>query len=46
MSEMPVPQMGAKHWGCSSDQGVSVLRQDEEETTDLDDTPEEHLCHR
>ena len=42
MSEMPVPLMGAKCWYCSSDQGVAILRQEEEEAVDIDDIPEEH----
>ena len=38
---MPATQVGAKHWYCSSDQGVPNPRQDEEETTDTDDMPKE-----
>ena len=38
-SEMPAPLMGAKWWFHSSDQGVSMPRQ--EETAELDDTSEE-----
>ena len=31
MLGIPVPQMGTKCWCCSSDQGVPIARQDEEE---------------
>ena len=41
VSEMPVPQMGAKHWCHSSDQGVPTLMQDEEEMVVIDDLPKE-----
>ena len=41
MSEMPVPQVGTKCWHHSSDQGVPLLRQ-EEEMAELDDTLKEH----
>ena len=37
--ETPVPLMGAKWWHHSCNQGVSTPRQ--EETAELDDTPEE-----
>ena len=40
-SEMPAPQVGAKFQCHSSDQGVPKLRQDEEETVDIDDIPKE-----
>ena len=45
-SEMPAPQAGAKHLGHSSDQGVPTLRQEEEETVDIDDIPKEHPHHK
>ena len=41
VSEMPAPQAGAKWWCHSSNQ-----RQEEEETVELDDTPEEHPPQR
>ena len=40
-SEMPVSQMGAKHWCHSSDQGVPAPRQEEEEMMDIDDLSKE-----
>ena len=40
--EMPVPQVGAKCWCCTLDQGVPTLRQDEEEVPNIDDIPKEH----
>ena len=46
VSEMPVPQVGTKCWHHSSDQGVPTLRLEEQETADLDDTPEEHPHHK
>ena len=46
VSEIPVPQMGAKHWCYSSDQGVLPLRWEEEETADINYPPKEHHHHK
>ena len=46
VSEMPVPQAGAKHQCHSLDQGLPTLRQEEEEMTDIDDIPKEHPHHK
>ena len=43
VSEMPVPHMGAKCWCHSLDQGVPALRQEEEETADIDNQPKSIL---
>ena len=42
VSEMSVPQVGAKFWHHSLDQGMLILRQDEEEMADIDDITKEH----
>ena len=46
VSEMPAPQGGTKCCHLSSDQGEPTLRQEEEETEDIDDIPEECLHHK
>ena len=42
--EVPVPQVGAKCLHHSSDQGVPIPRQEEEEMAEIDDTSKEHPC--
>ena len=44
VSETPAPQAGAKCQCCSLDHGVPALRQEEEETVDIDDIPDELPC--
>ena len=39
--ETPVPQAGTKEWCHSLDKGVPILRQEEEEMAEIDDTPKE-----
>ena len=46
VSEMLVPQMGAKCWCHSLDQGVPTPRQEEEEMADINDLHEECPCHK
>ena len=46
VSEMPAPQVGAKHLYYTSDQGVTIPRQEEEETVDTEDIPKEYPHHK
>ena len=46
VSEMTVPQMGAKCQCHFSDQGVPTLRQEEEGIVGINDLPKEHPCQK